>query len=259
MAKNKAAKRKKKFMQTKICESGCTCALTKVDTKVDEETDEDTTDSPELADSDDEEDIPDIPKHLLSAKQRKRRETRVEEEKREAERNKILQELSEEVEKADSMTISELLTSIKSQVWSKQTGPTGSDLDLPPVTDEAGSCAEPRIDDAEGHASEPKPISDEALEDAIGPACPMELRYPQGVNAASKPAWQRMPFAMLVDSGAADTVMPNSWFTDYKLEEGDGSKRVDATSITWRPTAPRLTTRVRERWPCWPWIRSSGK
>ena len=96
------------------------------------------------------------------------------------------------------------------RVTSIEFGPCGSDLELPPSADEAGSCVALSVQDAHGHASKPKPISREA-----GDVSPMELHYPQGVHAVGHQEWRKMPFPMLVDSGAADTMLPSAWFNDY--------------------------------------------
>ena len=37
-------------------------------------------------------------------------------------------------------------------------------------------------------------------------------------------AWEFMPYPLVVDSGAAETVMPSSWFPNHKLHESEGSK-----------------------------------
>ena len=60
------------------------------------------------------------------------------------------------------------------RVTSIEFGPCGSDLELPPSADEAGSCVALSVQDAHGHASKPKPISREA-----GDISPRELHLPQ--------------------------------------------------------------------------------
>ena len=39
-----------------------------------------------------------------------------------------------------------------------------------------------------------------------------------------KKAWEFMPYPLVVDSGAAETVIPLEWFSDHKLYESEGSK-----------------------------------
>ena len=53
---------------------------------------------------------------------------------------------------------------------------------------------------------------------------PMTVHYPQGINNVSTSEWLRMPHAMLIDSGAADTILPSDWFTDHELQESYGSR-----------------------------------
>ena len=91
-------------------------------------------------------------------------------------------------------------------------------LESPPSADEAGGCVEPFDQDAVGHTSKPKPIGE-----FIGEVNPMEKHYPKGINAVGHQEWKNMPFPMLVDSGAADTILPSSWFNDHKMVDSEGS------------------------------------
>ena len=44
------------------------------------------------------------------------------------------------------------------------------------------------------------------------------------LNNVDKKNWEFMPYPLVVDSGAAETVIPSDWFTDHKLYELMGSK-----------------------------------
>ena len=51
----------------------------------------------------------------------------------------------------------------------------------------------------------------------------MEKMYPKDVNPVTKQLeWLKMKYPMLVDPGAADTMMPSDWFEDHELIEGEG-------------------------------------
>ena len=54
---------------------------------------------------------------------------------------------------------------------------------------------------------------------------PMELMYPKDINPMTNTInWERMRFPMLVDSGAADTIIPNDWFIEHELRESEGQR-----------------------------------
>ena len=38
------------------------------------------------------------------------------------------------------------------------------------------------------------------------------------------PKWEFMPYPLVVDSGAAETVLPSAWFINHKLHESEGSR-----------------------------------
>ena len=44
-------------------------------------------------------------------------------------------------------------------------------------------------------------------------------------NAGKKGEWTLMPRPLVIDSGAAETVLPDDWFTEYPLIEGEETKK----------------------------------
>ena len=46
----------------------------------------------------------------------------------------------------------------------------------------------------------------------------------EGINNLAKNEWQKFPEKLIIDSGAAETVMPSHWIENYKMNESAGSK-----------------------------------
>ena len=54
---------------------------------------------------------------------------------------------------------------------------------------------------------------------------PLEVHYPGDVSNMNKQSeWVKMPYPMLVDSGAADTIIPTDWFVGHEIRESEGSR-----------------------------------
>ncbi len=45
----------------------------------------------------------------------------------------------------------------------------------------------------------------------------------EGINVLDANEWRRFPSPLIIDSGAAETVLPSSWFANYKMRQSAGS------------------------------------
>ena len=46
----------------------------------------------------------------------------------------------------------------------------------------------------------------------------------EGINNLAQNEWQKFPEKLIIDSGAAETVMPGHWMANYKTQESQGSR-----------------------------------
>ena len=147
--------------------------------------------TPNLADSDDEEDVPDVPDIVLSRKQRARRERRKEVEKHRADAEAGMRE---ELKRAEAELMER--TAVIRRLTEELKMNTGAEM--------------ARITGTKDIAKE---------------IAPMELRYPKGLNSVNRhQGWVHMPMAMLIDSGAADTILPSDWLPEHETLESEGSR-----------------------------------
>ena len=56
--------------------------------------------------------------------------------------------------------------------------------------------------------------------------------------------WRLMPRPLVIDSGAAETVLPTDWFTGHELK--DGRKSPEEDSSTWVQEEEKSTTMAKE-------------
>ena len=51
----------------------------------------------------------------------------------------------------------------------------------------------------------------------------LTVHQAEGINALEANEWKRFPCPLIIDSGAAETVLPSSWFANYRMRQSAGS------------------------------------
>ena len=101
-----------------------------------------------------------------------------------------------------------------------------SDADLPLVTDEARHG---EVHNTTSPGSDPpkaKPVPPASGCCSVGQGLDMCPLFKNGgdLGGFERNGWKPMPCPMVIDSGAAETVIPTSWFTDHAIRETEASK-----------------------------------
>ena len=186
-----------------------------------------------LADSDDEEDVPDKPTALLSSRQRHRRETRLLQEKRDAERQILLDAADRRNAEIDREIDEEIARMIVPD-------PRGSSTRSPVAADDDRCDGTINNDHASGNRPVETPSPAEScpgsfqIADLFGPTTTLASggrqigsssplfffkEKPQLLAAATETRWEKV--TLTVDSGASDTVVPPTVAPGAPLQKSD--------------------------------------